>query len=327
MTAMPVLELRAISKSFAAKHRGLLASLSGRTPARVHAVSDVSLQLAHREVVGLVGESGCGKSTLGRIAAGLIPPSGGEVLLEGRPSAAMARQERTRWARRVQMIFQNPYASLNPRKTVRQTLEEPLRVHGIVPRSQIRTAVDRLLEEVGLDPRLANRRPHQLSGGQCQRVGVARALAVEPDILVCDEPVSALDVSIQAQVLNLFADLRERRTVSYLFISHDLGVVERLSDRVAVMYLGRVVEIGRRQDVFSDPKHPYTKALLEAAPRIGRRRADATAIVGERPSPINPPQGCHFHPRCLHASERCRQLVPPLRLVASDHSAACHLYT
>ncbi len=312
MTAAAALELRGITKTFAVGG-GLL-----RSRRVVQALTDVSLTLGQREVLGLVGESGCGKSTVARIVTGLARPTAGAVVIQGRPIAGLSR--------RVQMIFQNPYASLNPRKTIRQTLGEPLKVHGIAAPSAIGSVVDRLLEEVGLDPALASRQPHQLSGGQCQRVGIARALSVAPDILVCDEPVSALDVSIQAQILNLFADLRERRAVSYLFISHDLGVVERLSDRVAVMYLGRIVETATRADLFARPRHPYTQALLEAVPRLGRRRAHAATAPGERPSPLNPPSGCAFHPRCPHALDRCRVSAPQPTEISPGHVVACHLH-
>jgi peptide/nickel transport system ATP-binding protein len=313
MTPGAALELQKVTKAFA----GGGGLLGGRRHV-VQALSDVSFALGQREVLGLVGESGCGKSTVARIVAGLTRPTEGSVFIHGRPAAGMSR--------RVQMIFQNPYASLNPRKTIRQTLEEPLRVHGMVPPPMTRVAVDRLLEEVGLDPGLAARRPHQLSGGQCQRVGIARALSVAPDILVCDEPVSALDVSIQAQILNLFADLRERRAVSYLFISHDLVVVERLSNRIAVMYLGRIVETAPPADLFAHPRHPYTQALLEAVPRLGRRRGRAAVATGERPSPLNPPSGCHFHPRCPRAMERCRTSAPQRTEIAPGHVVACHLH-
>lgn len=327
MTATtPILEVDEVSKNFAAS-RGLFGmSLLSRKREVVHAVSEVSLSLGASEVLALVGESGCGKSTLGRIAAGLIQPSSGELRFAGTSHTVLSTVERREWARNVQMIFQNPYASLNARQTIREIIEEPLRVHRIVPKSDIAARADELLEQVGLDPSFGKRQPHQLSGGQCQRVGIARALTVVPRVLVCDEPVSALDVSIQAQVLNLFADLREELMIAYLFISHDLGVVERLSDRVAVMYLGRIVEIATRDDLFSSPKHPYTQALLDAVPKIGRSRAHSVKISGERPSPLNPPSGCHFHPRCPHATDRCRVVAPRLKAVGGNQFAACHLH-
>jgi peptide/nickel transport system ATP-binding protein len=289
-------------------------------------VCNVSLIVGRREVVGLVGESGCGKSTLGRLIAGLIAPSAGRITVSGKSRTEPSVAQRHHWARAVQMVFQNPYASLNPRQTIREILEEPLRVHRVIPRSQIGAHAAHLLARVGLDASFLNRRPHQLSGGQCQRVGIARALSVEPSVLVCDEPVSALDVSIQAQILNLFADLRETGNVAYLFISHDLGVVERLCDRVAVMYLGRLVEVASNRTLFEAPKHPYTQVLLAAVPRIGRPRKDNVVISGERPSPLNPPSGCHLHPRCPHAMQRCREISPELREIAPGQFAACHLY-
>ena len=298
--------------------------LFGRRP-RLQAVSDVSLQLGAQEAFGLVGESGCGKSTLGRMVAGLIEPTAGEILLNGESRSTMRAADRERWALGVQMIFQNPGASLNPRLTIRETLREPLRVHGIASRFEVDHHVDRLLGEVGFDPRLAERRPHELSGGQCQRVGIARALSVAPTLLVCDEPVSALDVSIQAQVLNLLADLRERRPVSYFFISHDLGVVERVSDTVGVMYLGRLVEVAPTQALFARPQHPYTRLLLDSIPRFDAGFAEAASGAGEQPSPLAPPQGCRFHGRCPLAIDICRRESPPLVEVSSGHRAACHL--
>ena len=324
--AAPILEVDEVSKNFEAS-RGLLGtSLLSRQRQVVRAVSGVSLALGPSEVLALVGESGCGKSTLGRIVAGLIQPTAGELRFGGTSHTVLSTSERREWARNVQMIFQNPYASLNARQTVREIIEEPLRVHRVVPKSDVGARANQLLEQVGLDPSFGERQPHQLSGGQCQRVGIARALTVVPRVLVCDEPVSALDVSIQAQVLNLFADLRQELTIAYLFISHDLGVVERLSDRVAVMYLGRIVETATRDDLFSSPKHPYTQALLDAVPKIGRSRAQSVRISGERPSPLNPPPGCHFHPRCPHATGRCRVEAPQLKAVGFNQFAACHLY-
>ena len=321
-----VLEVCRVSKNFEADGGMLGAAFFKRNRPVVQAVSDVSLTLDQTEVLGLVGESGCGKSTLGRIVSGLIPASAGAIKLDGTPHHTLTAAERRDWARNVQMIFQNPYASLNPRQTIRKIVEEPLKVHGIASADEVGAQADDLLEQVGLDPSFGTRLPHELSGGQCQRVGIARALAVNPRILVCDEAVSALDVSIQAQVLNLFADLRERRTVAYLFISHDLGVVERLSDRVAVMYLGRIVETASKTDLFAAPKHPYTQALLDAVPRIGWRQSARTMISGERPSPLDPPSGCHFHPRCPRATERCRTETPQLRDVGDNQLVACQLY-
>jgi peptide/nickel transport system ATP-binding protein len=279
---------------------------------RVHAVSDVSLAMSAGESFGLVGESGCGKSTLGRLVAGLLPPTSGAVRLHDS-------------SRGVQMIFQNPIASLNPRKSVRQTLREPLRVHRIAhSMADADAQVQRLAAEVGFDPQLLDRRPHELSGGQCQRVGIARALAVAPELLVCDEPVSALDVSIQAQVLNLLADLRERTAISYFFISHDLGVVERVSDRVGVMYLGRLVEVAPTAALFAQPLHPYTQLLLDSVPRLDAVR-ESPLPPGEAASALAPPPGCAFHPRCPLAQDVCRREVPPLRSVGPQRQVACHL--
>jgi peptide/nickel transport system ATP-binding protein len=320
MIAAPaLLELSAISKRYDGGRAGTF-GLGARR--KVQALSDVTLTIRHGEVVGLVGESGSGKSTLGRIAVGLERPTSGEVLYEGAPvTVPRSRRARARLLD-LQMIFQNAVAALNPRQRVRDIIAEPLRVHR---RGEGVEAVAALLEQVGLPTRFMSRYPHELSGGQCQRVGIARALTVSPKLLVCDEPVSALDVSIQAQILNLFADLRERGGFSYLFISHDLHVVERLSDRVAVMYLGEIVECGPTAQVYEQPAHPYTKALMAAAPRIGGGRRRAKPIEGEIPSPFAPPSGCRFHPRCPFAMPVCRQIAPQEVRVGPGHSSRCHL--
>jgi peptide/nickel transport system ATP-binding protein len=272
-----------------------------------------------------VGESGCGKSTLARVVAGLHAPSAGEVLWEGRRLQDLDAAARQAARLQVQMIFQDPFASLNPRLRVLDLVGEAPVVHGLVPAAQRREWVGEQLRRVGLDPALADRFPHQFSGGQRARVGIARALAVKPRFLICDEAVAALDVSIQAQVLNLFMELRQTLALTYLFISHDLGVVRHLCDRVVIMYLGRVVETAPAVEFFERPRHPYAQALLAEVPRLEARRKDFVAITGEIPSPLDPPPGCHFHPRCPHATARCRQEVPLLREITPGWWSACHL--
>ena len=319
-----LLEFDAVSKRFSKRldvierfARRLGAGVSEHT---VHAVDKVTFAVAEREVVGLVGESGCGKSTLGRLACALYEPTEGAVRYRGRPIHHINGAQRP-----VQMIFQDPFASLNPRMRVADIVGEAPRVHGIVDAKQVEDYVAQLLSRVGLDPGYVRRYPHQFSGGQRARIGIARALAVKPEFLVCDEAVAALDVSIQAQVLNLFMDLRDEFRLTYLFISHDLGVVRHLSNRVVVMYLGRVVEIAPTEALFAAPNHPYTSALLTEVPRIDRKRRTFVPIKGEIPSPLNPPAGCHFHPRCPHAMPRCSTEVPPLRVIAPGRQSACHL--
>lgn len=329
MNTIAPLELAAVSKQFEIRaplgHR-LAARLAGQhTASSLQALDDVSLSLGYREIVALVGESGCGKSTAGRIAAGAIAASGGEVRYAGEPLSQL-RGGRTRRRRlAVQMVFQNPREALNPRMRVERILAEPALHHGFITPAQAASCTDELMRAVGLDPSMKSRFPHELSGGQCQRVGIARALAVRPDVLVCDEALSALDVSVQAQILNLFLELRETHALSFLFISHDLSVVERISDRVAVMYLGRIVELAGARDIFSRAHHPYTKALLAAAPRLDQRHQTYGAISGEVPSPLAPPGGCHFHPRCPNAMARCALERPPLREAAPGQWSACFL--
>ena len=328
MTA-PIIELRGVSKQFGPTHDAAarltraVATRLGRPPAEdvVRAVDGVDLQVFKGEVVGLVGESGCGKSTIGRMVAGIMPPSQGQVLFKGQDIAQQAKAE----SLKIQMIFQDPYASLNPRLRVADIVGEAPLVHGIVGKADFNAYVDAQLLQAGLDPAYKRRYPHQFSGGQRQRVGIARALAVQPEFLVCDEAVAALDVSIQAQILNLFMDLRARLDLTYLFISHDLGVVEHLSDRVVIMYLGRIVEAAPTEEIFARANHPYTQALLAEVPRIESRKRRFTAVLGEIPSPLNPPTGCHFHPRCPHAMPRCAEEPPVLREIAPDHRSACHL--
>jgi peptide/nickel transport system ATP-binding protein len=291
----------------------------------VHAVDRVNLTVRKGEVVGLVGESGCGKSTLGRMVAGILPPTEGTILRDGRDIKALTGAEARQMKLRTQMIFQDPYASLNPRMRVQDIVGEAPRVHGLLDGAAFDDYVDEQMRRAGLDPGFKRRYPHQFSGGQRQRIGIARALAVKPDFIVCDEAVAALDVSIQAQILNLFMRLRKELDLTYLFISHDLGVVEHLSDRVVIMYLGRVVEEADTETVFRRPNHPYTRSLLDSVPRIENRKRAFSVVKGEIPSPLNPPPGCHFHPRCPLAMERCRVEVPKLREIAPGQRSACHL--
>ncbi len=291
----------------------------------VHAVDKVDLAVNDGEVVGLVGESGCGKSTLGRVIAGIHAASDGVVRFRGRDVAEMSSAEAKDWALQVQMIFQDPMSSLNPRLRVREIIGEAAQYHGLASADTLDDYVDEMMLRVGLEPSFKRRYPHQFSGGQRQRIGIARALAVRPSFLVCDEAIAALDVSIQAQVINLFTRLREDLGLTYLFISHDLGVVEHLSDRVVIMYLGRVVETAPTEELFKEPNHPYTTALLHEVPRIDNRGRNFTPVKGEIPSPIDPPTGCHFHPRCPHAMEKCRVSQPTLREIAPGRYSACHL--
>ncbi|MFJ0392002.1 oligopeptide/dipeptide ABC transporter ATP-binding protein [Bordetella bronchiseptica] len=329
MMDAPVLALRNLEMRFvqSVDLAGRIANLFGaglRTQV-VHAVADVDLDVAPGEVLGIVGESGCGKSTLGRMAAGILRPSGGTIAWRGAPVAQMGASQRRAYELGVQMIFQDPYASLNPRMRVRDIIGEAPVAHGMVLSRDKAEYVAGLMRQVGLDPAYAQRYPHQFSGGQRQRIGIARALALKPAVIVCDEAVAALDVSIQAQVINLFAQLRQDLGLTYLFISHNLSVVSHISDRVAIMYLGRVVELAPAIQVFEHANHPYTQALLAELPTLRVQRRQYRPIKGELPSPLAPPPGCAFHPRCPHAMPRCSVERPLLREIAPGHTSACHL--
>ena len=287
----------------------------------VHAVDDVSLKVFKGEVVGIVGESGCGKSTLGKMVAGILTPSEGQVRFESADKSHNGPPDDLK----TQMIFQDPFSSLNPRKKVIEIVTEAPIHHGLIKASEKREFALEMLNRVGLDAEALGRYPHQFSGGQRQRIGIARALAVSPELLVCDESIAALDVSIQAQVLNLFVKLKQDYDLTYLFISHDIGVIEHISDRVIVMYLGRIVETAPIEAFVEQPNHPYTKALLEGVPRLEIGQRDYEPVSGEIPSPLDPPSGCHFHPRCKHSTERCKTVRPSLIEIAPDHFSACHL--
>jgi oligopeptide transport system ATP-binding protein len=318
----PLLSVRNLVKHFPVRS-GLLS----RTIDHVRAVDGVSFELHAGETLGLVGESGCGKSTTGRCILRLIEPTSGEVRFDGRDVMAQDARGMRELARGMQIIFQDPFASLNPRMTVGTIIGEALTIHGLARNEgEYDERVANLLETVGLHPDYRSRYPHEFSGGQRQRIGIARALAVSPRLIVCDEPVSALDVSIQAQVINLLEDLQQKFGLAYLFIAHDLSVVEHISRRVAVMYLGRIVEVASARDLYAGPKHPYTEALLSAVPipdpAVKRQRI---VLQGDVPNPINPPAGCHFHPRCPKVMDRCRTEAPLLREIAPGRQAACHL--
>lgn len=319
---MSLLEVRDIKVHFPVQH-----GVFRRARAHVKAVDGVSFTIAPGETLGLVGESGCGKTTLGRAIVRLLEPTSGGILFDGEDIARLSGAELRARRRKLQMIFQDPYGSLNPRMTVEDCIGEALDIHDLAESgSARRKRIAELLEAVGLDATYAQRYPHEFSGGQRQRIGIARALAVEPELIVCDEPVSALDVSVQAQIINLLQDLQQERGLAYLFIAHDLAVVEHISRRVMVMYLGKVVELAEASAILTAPKHPYTQALISAVPTIdpdSRRRR--IILPGDVPSPIRPPPGCAFHPRCPMAEARCQAVVPALRDVTPAHSTACHL--
>ena len=319
--APPVLEVRDLKKHFPIR-KGLLRRAAGH----VFAVDGVSFTIAEGETLGLVGESGCGKSTVGRTVLRLIDPTSGSIHVGGQDISRLPRKALRPWRRQMQIIFQDPFSSLNPRMTAGEIVGEPLLVHGAHATAARRDAVAALFERVGLRRAQMDSYPHQFSGGQRQRIGIARALALNPRLIIGDEPVSALDVSIQAQVINLLMDLQRERRLSYLFISHNLAVVEHISHRIAVMYLGRIVEHTDKNTLFTNPQHPYTEALLSAVPvpdpAIKRKKL---VVQGDVPSPVKPPPGCHFHPRCPYAVDRCRIEAPALREIAPGHLAACHL--
>lgn len=315
----PLLEVRNLIKRFPVK-----GGIFGREVGAVQAVSDVSFSIARGETLGLVGESGCGKSTLGRCILRLIEPTSGQVMFDGIDITRLNGSELRRLRRRIQIIFQDPFASLNPRMTVEEVLSEPIEIHRLSTSKEEKMAkIYRLLDLCGLRRESLNRFPHEFSGGQRQRICIARALAVEPEFIVCDEPVSALDVSIQAQIINLMQDLQKELGLTYLFIAHDLKVVEHISNRVAVMYLGKMVEVATAEELYSNPRHPYTQALLSAIPIPDPTyRKDRIMLRGDVPSPLNPPQGCHFHPRCSRASDQCRAKYPDIQ-AQGDHYFRC----
>jgi peptide/nickel transport system ATP-binding protein len=320
----PLLEVRGLKKHFPIQE-GFLR----RTVGYVYAVDDVSFSISQGNTLGLVGESGCGKTTLGRCIVRALPPTDGEIRLrvddEAIDLSGLSRNELRPLRRHFQMVFQDPYLSLNPRKTILDIVGEPLRLNHVAEGKALENRVRELVDIVGLNLKYLNRYPHAFSGGQRQRIGIARALALNPSLIVCDEPVSALDVSVQAQILNLLQDLQRELGLTYLFIAHDLSVVEHISDQVAVMYVGKMVEMAATEKLFTDPQHPYTEVLLSAIPRPDPDQPmREVELEGEVPSPANPPSGCYFHPRCKYAQERCRVEAPPLREVKPGHLAACH---
>jgi oligopeptide transport system ATP-binding protein len=318
----PLLEVRHVKKYFPIR-----AGVLQREVAYVHAVDDVSFAVKPGETLGLVGESGCGKSTLGRTIVRLLQPTAGEIIFDGMPIQKLGTRRLRPLRREMQMVFQDPYASLNPRKRVGTIISDPMRIHDLGSRSEQKRRVNEILETVGLSPEHYNRFPHEFSGGQRQRIGIARSLALRPKLIVADEPVSALDVSIQSQMLNLLDDLQTEFNLTYIFIAHDLGVVRHVSDRIVVMYLGKIVELAPADELYVRPIMPYTEALLSAVPipdpDLSAKR-ERIVLEGDVPSPINPPSGCRFHPRCRYATEVCTQIEPPLVDYGNGHLAACH---
>ena len=323
MTKEVLLHVEGLKKYFPVVQGKLL----GRDIKQLRAVDDVSFDIFKGETLGLVGESGCGKSTTGRSILQLYPPTAGKVIYNGTDLVQMPKKQLRAMRQKVQMIFQDPYASLNPRMTVSETIGDPIRIHGLLPKNQIEKRVKELLKMVGLNPAFATRYPHEFSGGQRQRIGIARALALDPELIVCDEPISALDVSIQAQVVNLLEDLQDQLGLTYLFIAHDLSMVRHISSRVAVMYLGVIVEMAERTELYEHPLHPYTKALLSAVPipdpKVEKKR-ERIILKGDVPSPIDPPSGCRFRTRCPLAAEICAAERPAFREASPGHYVACH---
>ena len=316
-----LLEVQKVKKEFVTSK-----SLTGKPLKIVHAVDSVDLTIYEGETIGVVGESGCGKSTLGRCILQLIRPTAGNVLYRGEDITKLNKEQMRQMRRKMQLIFQDPYASLNPRMTVLELIMAPLEAFGIGTMEERVQRVKEIMELVGMPENMMNRYPHEFSGGQRQRIVIARALVLNPEFVVCDEPVSALDVSVRAQVLNLIQELKKKKHLTYMFISHDLSVVKYISDRIAVMYLGRIVEIAEKNELYNNPQHPYTKALLSAIPIPDvDNKMKREILTGDVPSPLNPPSGCYFHTRCKYATERCKTVCPALHDVGNGHMVACHL--